>query len=105
MAQTYPELAGIVNYASAVAFEVRQNGDTATVTLNFKNGTDDSDFKAYNMFGSNEAAYPLDKFKETLQVRFKGIMERPSQLFPLSANLACPMGLSVPSGSPTVPES
>ena len=70
VAQTYPQLAGVVDYAAAVALEVRQGSgnDNFTITLNFKNGTNDADFTIYNMFGSSDAAYPLDQFTKTLEV-------------------------------------
>jgi len=68
VAQSYPALAGVVDYAAAVALEVRQDSTTNsyTVTLNFRNGTSDSDFAAYNMFGSSSPAYPLDDLISTL---------------------------------------
>ncbi|KAI6129684.1 histidine phosphatase superfamily [Pisolithus croceorrhizus] len=50
VAAANPQLAGIVDYASAVAFELRQpNGDPseATVRFNFKNGSDPQ-FTTYN---------------------------------------------------------
>ncbi|KAL7004450.1 hypothetical protein EMMF5_006001 [Cystobasidiomycetes sp. EMM_F5] len=70
VAQTYPEVAGIVDYAAALAFEIRyvQLTNSYTVTMQFKNGTYDSDFRTLNMFGSSDAAYPLAQFISKLQV-------------------------------------
>ncbi|KAJ6557217.1 histidine phosphatase superfamily [Mycena vulgaris] len=53
-AEQNPELAGIVNYASALALEVRQpsGGGEPVVRLNFKNGTD-QEFVKYNFLGSS----------------------------------------------------
>ncbi|KAF7297733.1 Phosphoglycerate mutase-like protein [Mycena kentingensis (nom. inval.)] len=51
VAQAYPDLAGMVNYAAAVAIEVRQSGDEPTVRLNFRNGT--GDFVTYNLLGAS----------------------------------------------------
>lgn len=70
VAQTYPEVAGIVDYAAALAFEIRyvRLTNSYTVTLQFKNGTADNDFRTLNMFGSSDAAYPLSQFVSRLQV-------------------------------------
>lgn len=70
VAQTYPQLAGVVDYAAAMALEVRQGSGSEdfTVTMVFKNGTNDADFTTYNLFGSSDAAYPLDHFSSTLGV-------------------------------------
>ncbi|KZT28839.1 phosphoglycerate mutase-like protein [Neolentinus lepideus HHB14362 ss-1] len=53
VARTYPELAGIVDYASAVALEIRQpsGGGAPAVRMNFRNGTEE--FVTYNMFGAD----------------------------------------------------
>lgn len=54
VAAANPELAGIVDYASAVALEVRlPNGDAteATIRFNFKNGSDPQ-FTTYNWMGA-----------------------------------------------------
>ncbi|KIO30739.1 hypothetical protein M407DRAFT_147712 [Tulasnella calospora MUT 4182] len=63
---THPELAGIVNYAAAMALEIRQpiNGTDLYVRFNFKNGTEDSDFMPYPMFGHADGDYdiPLSTF-------------------------------------------
>ncbi|CEL55216.1 hypothetical protein RSOLAG1IB_01224 [Rhizoctonia solani AG-1 IB] len=55
VASKYPSLQGIVDYASAVTFELRQStsGGPLLVRLNFKNGSD-AEFTAYNMFGKNQ---------------------------------------------------
>jgi prostatic aicd phosphatase len=49
-----PELAGIVNYAAAVALEVRQpsSGGEPILRFNFQNGTD-SEFKTYNILNAS----------------------------------------------------
>ncbi|KAF8893679.1 histidine phosphatase superfamily [Gymnopilus junonius] len=48
-----PQLFGIVNYAAAVAFEVRQpnGGSDAVIRFKFKNGTNDN-FNTYNFMNS-----------------------------------------------------
>jgi len=53
VAQANPQLAGLVNYASAVTLEVRQPsaGGEPVVRFSFKNGTD-ADFVQYNLIGS-----------------------------------------------------
>ncbi|CAE6442479.1 unnamed protein product [Rhizoctonia solani] len=55
VASEYPSLQGIVDYASAVTFELRQpsSGGPPRVRLNFKNGSD-TEFRTYNMFGENQ---------------------------------------------------
>ncbi|KIK90471.1 hypothetical protein PAXRUDRAFT_151872 [Paxillus rubicundulus Ve08.2h10] len=62
IAAANPQLAGIVDYASAVAFEVRQptSGGEPVIRFNFKNGTD-SEFTTYNFLGRTEDA-PLSAF-------------------------------------------
>ncbi|KAJ7081378.1 histidine phosphatase superfamily [Mycena belliarum] len=49
-----PQLAAIVNYASAMVLEVRQpsSGGEHVIRLNFKNGTGD-DFETYNFLGAS----------------------------------------------------
>ncbi|KAF8157825.1 histidine phosphatase superfamily [Crassisporium funariophilum] len=66
-AQASPQLAGIVNYAAAVAFEVRQSnaGDEPVIRLNFKNGTEDQ-FNTYNFMDSN-IDVPLSAFVKALK--------------------------------------
>ncbi|KAG8953463.1 hypothetical protein FRC04_002305 [Tulasnella sp. 424] len=63
---THPELAGIVNYAAAMALELRQpiNGTDLYVRFTFKNGTQDSDFMPYPMFGRKDGDFdiPLSTF-------------------------------------------
>ncbi|KAJ7644342.1 histidine phosphatase superfamily [Roridomyces roridus] len=61
-AQQSPQLAGIVNYAAAVALEVREpsGGGSAVLRLRFKNGTDDQ-FTTYNFLGQT-GDVPLQSF-------------------------------------------
>ncbi|KIJ63581.1 hypothetical protein HYDPIDRAFT_113050 [Hydnomerulius pinastri MD-312] len=56
---TNPEISGIVDYASAVAFELSQNtaGDYE-VAMKFKNGTNDKEFKSLKMFGQDSLTLP-----------------------------------------------
>ncbi|KAG9307974.1 phosphoglycerate mutase-like protein [Chiua virens] len=56
---TNPDIFGIVNYAAAVAFELSQDsvGDHV-VTMKFKNGTDDAEFKPLKMFGQVNLTLP-----------------------------------------------
>ncbi|KAH0832229.1 histidine phosphatase superfamily [Lanmaoa asiatica] len=65
IAAANPQLAGIVDYASAVAFEVRQpnSGGEPVVRLNFKNGT--SDFATYN-FLNRTGDVPLSAFMDAV---------------------------------------
>ncbi|CAE7180550.1 unnamed protein product [Rhizoctonia solani] len=67
VAMQYPELAGIVNYASAVTLELRRPnlGGSPFVRLNFKNGSTETGFTTYNMFGGNQDT-PLDEFTSRL---------------------------------------
>lgn len=61
VAEVTPELAGIVDYAAAVALEVRQPPSGKPVLrFKFKNGTD-SELKSYPFFGS-AADVPLEDF-------------------------------------------
>ncbi|EUC64991.1 histidine acid phosphatase-like protein [Rhizoctonia solani AG-3 Rhs1AP] len=66
VAMQYPELAGIVNYASAVTLELRRpsRGGSPFVRLNFKNGSEVG-FTTYNMFSRNQDT-PLDEFTSRL---------------------------------------
>ncbi|QRV74830.1 histidine acid phosphatase-like protein [Ceratobasidium sp. AG-Ba] len=66
VAQSNPELAGIVDYASAITFELRQPnpGSTPVVRMNFKNGSD-STFVTYSMFGG-QGDTPLEDFTSRL---------------------------------------
>jgi prostatic aicd phosphatase len=57
-----------VNYAAALAFEVRNTSSGETVIrFNFKNGTDDDDFKTYNFLGQLNDV-PLSSFIDALSV-------------------------------------
>lgn len=56
-----PQLAGIVNYAAAVAFEVRSSPSGPVVRFQFKNGTDDAEFKTYNFLNAS-GDVPLPTF-------------------------------------------
>ncbi|KAG8755225.1 hypothetical protein FRC12_010955 [Ceratobasidium sp. 428] len=53
VAQSNSQLAGIVNYASSITFELRQpsSGSAPVVRMSFKNGSDDASFATYGMFG------------------------------------------------------
>ncbi|KAG8748142.1 hypothetical protein FRC10_008875 [Ceratobasidium sp. 414] len=53
VAQSNPQLAGIVDYASSITFELRQpsSGSAPVVRMSFKNGSDDTAFTTYSMFG------------------------------------------------------
>ncbi|KAF9224866.1 phosphoglycerate mutase-like protein [Gyrodon lividus] len=56
---TNPEISGIADYASAVAFELSKNtaGDYE-VAMKFKNGTNDKEFKSLKMFGQDSLTFP-----------------------------------------------
>lgn len=61
-----------VNYAAALAFEIRKpsDGSEPTVRFNFKNGTDDDTFRAYSMSlpgWENTQDVPLSAFIATMQ--------------------------------------
>ncbi|KAI0049391.1 phosphoglycerate mutase-like protein [Auriscalpium vulgare] len=61
-------LAGVVNYASAWALEVRQpsGGGPPVLRFNFKNGTDD-EFRTYSFLGyGSDSDVPLSTFMNTL---------------------------------------
>jgi len=61
VAEASPELAGVVNYAAALALEVRQTGSNEPVIrFNFKNGTE-AQFVQYNILGGN-GDVPLSQF-------------------------------------------
>jgi hypothetical protein len=66
VAQANPELAGIVNYAAAVALEVRQpsSGGSSVLRFNFRNGSD-AQFQTYNLLGGS-TDIPLSTFVNTL---------------------------------------
>ncbi|KAF9454839.1 phosphoglycerate mutase-like protein [Macrolepiota fuliginosa MF-IS2] len=53
VAQQNPKLAGIVEYAAVVALEVRSSSNGPVIRFNFKNGTADTDFGVFNLFGSS----------------------------------------------------
>ncbi|KAG9098810.1 hypothetical protein FRC06_005950 [Ceratobasidium sp. 370] len=67
VAQSNPHLAGIVNYASAITFELRQpsSGSALVVRMSFKNGSDDTAFTTYSMFGG-QSDTPLEDFTSRL---------------------------------------
>jgi prostatic aicd phosphatase len=70
IAQQNPELEGIVNYAGAVALELWGTGDNSSepvLRFNFKNGTDDPDFKTYNFMNAS-GDVPLSTFVNYLAV-------------------------------------
>ncbi|KAI5831058.1 phosphoglycerate mutase-like protein [Schizophyllum commune Tattone D] len=65
-AEMHGELEGIVNYAAAAVFEVRETRDGDHVLrFNFKNGTDDNDFKTYTIMGQ-DGDVPLSTFVDRL---------------------------------------
>jgi len=59
-----PELIGIVNYAAAVALEVRQptSGGQPVLRFSFKNATDDANFKTYKFLNPSDIDVPLSHF-------------------------------------------
>ncbi|KAG7447894.1 phosphoglycerate mutase-like protein [Guyanagaster necrorhizus] len=63
VAQMNPQLQGIVNYAAALAFEIRNSSssDEPVLRFNFKNGTDDNGFTMYNILNST-GDVPLSTF-------------------------------------------
>ncbi|RXW22878.1 hypothetical protein EST38_g2990 [Candolleomyces aberdarensis] len=63
-----PQLAGIVNYAASIAYEVREpaGGGEPTIRFLFKNGTDDAAFTRYGFLGSSSNDVPLSTFINTL---------------------------------------
>ncbi|KLO05866.1 hypothetical protein SCHPADRAFT_709816 [Schizopora paradoxa] len=67
VASTYPELAGIVEYAAAVVYEVRPGAtpNDPMIRMIFKNGTNDI-FRTYNMFGQ-PGDIPLSMFTSQLE--------------------------------------
>jgi len=67
VAQMNPQLAGIVEYSAAAAFEVRQpsGGGEPVLRFKFKNGTND-DFHTYNFLNSTSDV-PVSTFVNTLQ--------------------------------------
>ncbi|KAF8916970.1 histidine phosphatase superfamily [Mucidula mucida] len=67
-AEMNPALEGIVNYAAAVTLEVRaaSNGGEPVLRFNFKNGTDDTTFRTYNIL-DHDGDIPLSTFVNFLQ--------------------------------------
>jgi prostatic aicd phosphatase len=58
-----------VNYAAALALEVRNTSSgEIVIRFNFKNGTDEDDFKTYNFLGQSDDV-PLSSFIDALSVR------------------------------------
>jgi len=56
-------LAGVVNYAASIAFEVRTSSTGGPfIRFNFKNGTDDSSYNTYGMMGSTSGDVPVQTF-------------------------------------------
>ncbi|KAG8221298.1 phosphoglycerate mutase-like protein [Butyriboletus roseoflavus] len=56
---TNPEISGIADYASAVAFELSQNtAGEYVVAMKFKNGTNDEAFKPLTISGQNNLTLP-----------------------------------------------
>ncbi|KAF9458230.1 histidine phosphatase superfamily [Collybia nuda] len=70
-AEANPQLAGIVNFAASIAFEVRQPaaGGEPVLRLNFKNGTDDADYKTYKFFNNTGSGtdVPLSQFIDYME--------------------------------------
>lgn len=67
-AMANPQLAGVVNFAAAIALEVRQpnSGGSPVIRFNFKNGSEDV-FRTYN-FMNTTGDVPIDKFVSFLTV-------------------------------------
>lgn len=67
VASANPSLAGIVNYAAAVALELRQpsGGGEPVIRFNFKNGTSDAAFVTYN-FLNLTGDVPLSAFIDAM---------------------------------------
>lgn len=65
-----PEVAGVVNYAAALAFELRKDtvSQRYSLSLLFKNGTDDADFRTMTMAAGQTSVW-LDDFEQTYSVR------------------------------------
>jgi len=62
--------AQLVNYAAAVAYEIRASSNGPVIRFLFKNGTIEDDFTAYNMFGA-DGDVPLSTFVARLSVSLK----------------------------------
>lgn len=69
IAQEQPDTAGVVNYAAALALEVRKDTVSQRYSLSvlFKNGTDDADFRTMNLTGGQSSVW-LDDFQNSLSV-------------------------------------
>lgn len=69
IAQEQPEVAGVVNYAAALAFELRRDtvSQRYSLSLLFKNGTEDADFRQMNLAGGQSSIF-LDDFEKNLAV-------------------------------------
>ncbi|KAL5483059.1 hypothetical protein ACEPAI_8288 [Sanghuangporus weigelae] len=67
LASEYPELAGVVNYAAAVVFELREGYEKndPLIRFKFKNETDSKEFKTFDLFG-RRGDVPLSLFKSKL---------------------------------------
>ncbi|KAG2118200.1 phosphoglycerate mutase-like protein [Suillus discolor] len=62
---TDPDISGIANYASVVALELSQDSQGQyEVSMKFKNGTEDSQFRQLEMFGNTSITF--DKFVQEL---------------------------------------
>ncbi|KAG1904522.1 phosphoglycerate mutase-like protein [Suillus fuscotomentosus] len=62
---TDPDISGIANYASVVALELSQDSQGQyEVSMKFKNGTEDSQFRQLEMFGNTSITF--DKFVQVL---------------------------------------
>ncbi|KAG1830806.1 phosphoglycerate mutase-like protein [Suillus variegatus] len=62
---TDPDISGIANYASVVALELSQDSQGQyEVSMKFKNGTEDSQFRQLQMFGNTSITF--DKFVQVL---------------------------------------
>lgn len=61
-----PQLAGIVNYAASLAFEIHSppDGGEPTIRLQFKNGSEEATFTAYEFMGSMDV--PWSTFVQSL---------------------------------------
>ncbi|KAG1859270.1 histidine phosphatase superfamily [Suillus subluteus] len=84
---TDPDIAGTVNYASVVALELSQNSQGQhEVSMKFKNGTQDSQFRQLKMFGNTSI---------TLDTSFSGLQSTPTNEWCFSCNQTILRGCSV----------
>jgi hypothetical protein len=58
-----------VDYAAAVALEVRSSSNGPVIRFNFKNGTSVDEFKVYNLFNAS-GDVPLSTFVDRFSVSF-----------------------------------